>query len=325
MSKIKLDLKDKKILLALDMDGRKPDTQVAKIVGLSKQITNYRIKRLEKQQIIQSYYPVIDHSKLGLKLYRIALKLENATKGKEEEILNYLKKHASWITSVLGIWDISMGLYVKDEYDFMDFWNKFYEKYGSYIEKRWVSLMTQFWNFERSFLLPKNKNRTKQFILGEKPELIKIDSIDEKIMLELTKNARQTTLEIAKKIKQTERIVRYRLKRLENQKVILGYRPFLNTNVLDLKYFKIYVQLKDAKAQDIKKIRAYITNNPNVAYSTEALGGYDFELEAYFPNSQELFDFISSLKEQFPTNIRDISHVEYIKEYKVTYFPTVSI
>ena len=325
MEEIKLDLKDRKILLALDMDARKPDTQISKIVGLSKQITNYRIKRLEKKQVIQAYYPVIDHTKLGLKLYRIALKLENATKEKEEEILNYLKQHASWITSVLGVWDISMGLYVKEEYGFMDFWNTFYEKYGFYVEKRWISLMTTFWNFERSFILPKKKNRNKQFILGEKPQLVKIDKIDEKIMIELTKNARQTTLEIAKKIKETERIVRYRLKRLENQKVILGYRPFLNTNLLNLKYFKIYVQLKDTKLQDIKRIRSYITNNPNVAYSTEALGGFDFELEAHFSNSQELFDFISSLKEQFPTNIRDVSHVEYIKEYKVTYYPTVSL
>jgi DNA-binding Lrp family transcriptional regulator len=317
-------LKDKRILLALDMNARKPDTQISKIVGLSKQITNYRIKRLEKQQIIQSYYPVIDHTKLGLKLYRIALKLENTTKDKEIEILNYLKKHASWITSVLGVWDISMGIYVKDEYDFMKFWKTFYEKYGFYIEDRWISLMTLFWNFERSFIFLKKKDRAKQFILGEQPEKVKIDLIDEKIMQELTKNARQTTLDIAGKIKQTERIVRYRLKRLENQKVILGYRPFLNINLLNLKYFKIYVQLKEAKIQDIRKIRSYIINNPNIVYSTEALGGYDFELEAHFSSSQELFEFISNLKEQFPKNIRNISHVEYIKEYKVTYFPTAN-
>src|SRR3989338_458487 len=111
-----LDVKDKRILLALDMDARKPDSSIAKIVGLSKQLANYRIKRLEKQNIIQSYYAVIDHTKLGLQLYRIALKLENITKEKEQEILNYLKEHASWIVTVLGPWDIWMALYTKDEY-----------------------------------------------------------------------------------------------------------------------------------------------------------------------------------------------------------------
>ena len=72
-----LYLKDRKLLLALDMDARAPDSSIAKIVGLSKQLTNYRIKRLEKHEIVLSYYPVIDHTKLGLQLYRIALKLEH--------------------------------------------------------------------------------------------------------------------------------------------------------------------------------------------------------------------------------------------------------
>lgn len=325
MDKIKLDLKDKKILLALDMGARSPDSQIAKVVGLSKQITNYRIKRLEKQGIIQSYYPVIDHTKLGLKLYRVALKLENTTKEKEKEILTYLKKQTSWIASVLGVWDLSLGLYVEDEYHFMEFWNKFYQKFGFHIEKRWVTLMTTFWNYERSFILPRKKDREKQFILGQDPVLVKTDEIDQKIMRELTKNARKTTLEIAQKLNTTERIVRYRLKRLEKEKVILGYRPFLNSNVLNLKFFKVYIQLKDTSGKELKKIASFIVNNPYIAYRTEALAGFDFELEVFFTSSHELYDFLSDLKEKFPRNIRNMSHIEYIKEYKVTYYPSVSV
>ena len=160
----KLDIKDRKILLALDMDARKPDSSIAKIVGLSKQLTNYRIKRLEKLKVIESYYPVIDHTKLGLQLYRIALKLENATKEKEQEIITYLKDQASWMVLVLGNYDLWMALYAKNELDFMNFWNKFYEKYGYYVGSRWISVRTKFLNFDRSFFYPKKKNRKKIFI-----------------------------------------------------------------------------------------------------------------------------------------------------------------
>ena len=318
-----LDVKDKRILLALDMDARKPDSSIAKIVGLSKQLTNYRIKRLEKQNIIQSYYSIIDHTKLGLQLYRIALKLENATKEKEQEILNYLKEHASWIVTVLGPWDIWMAIYTKDEYQFTDFWNQFYEKYGYYVENKWISLVTKFLNFERSFIYPKKMNRTKRFVLGEKPGKVDLDKIDTQILQELTKNARQTSLDLAEKINLTERIVRYRIKKLEDQNIILGYRPFVNTTLLDLKYYKLFIQLKDAKIQDIKKIQSYIIHNPNVVYNTSALGGYDFEIEVHFHNSNELMEFITTTRETFPINIKNITHMEYIKEYKVTYFPTI--
>ena len=317
----KLDIKDRKILLALDMDARKPDSSIAKIVGLSKQLTNYRIKRLEKLKVIESYYPVIDHTKLGLQLYRIALKLENATKEKEQEIITYLKDQASWMVLVLGNYDLWMALYAKNELDFMNFWNKFYEKYGYYVGSRWISVMTKFLNFERSFIYPKKKNRDRIFILGENPEILALDKIDSDILQELTKNARQTSLELSNKINQTERITRYRIKKLEEKKIILGYRPFVNTALLDLKYYKLFVQLKEAKKQDIKKITSYIIQNPNVTYITEALGGYDFELEVNFQNSSELIEFISNFKEAFPTNIKNITHLEYIQEYKIIYFP----
>lgn len=320
-----LDTKDKKLLLALDMDARTPDSSIAKIVGLSKQLTNYRIKRLENQEVILSYYPIIDHTKLGLQLYRIALKLENLTKEKEQEIIDYLKVHASWMASVLGNWDLWIALYAKNEFEFMKFWHDFYEKYGNYVENRWVSLMTKFFNFERSFIYPEKKNRDKKFIIGDKPGIIPIDNVDLKILQELTKNARQTSLELSKKINQTERVTRYRIKKLENQKIILGYRPFINTSLLGLKYYKLFISLKETKKQDLQKIRTYITQNPNVVYNTEALGGYDFEIEVHFSDSLELIQFISNLREAFPTNIKNAIHLEYIKEYKITYFPSTTI
>ena len=318
-----LDIKDRKILLALDMGARMPDSSIAKIVGLSKQLTNYRIKRLEKQEIIISYYPVIDNTKLGLQLYRIALKLENVTKEKEQDIINYLKNHAGWIVSVLGNWDIWMAIYAKNEFEFMKFWNNFYEKYGAYIENRWISLMTKFLNFERSFIYPQKKNRDRKLIIGENPKILPLTTVDLTILKELTKNARQTSLELSKKINQTERVVRYRLQKLENQKIILGYRPFINTDLLGFKYYKLFIQLKDVTKQDLQKIKTYITQNPNVVYNTEALGGYDFEIEVQFSNSQELIQFISNFREAFPTNIKNINHMEYIKEYKISYFPKV--
>ena len=52
MNKINLDLKDRKILYELDSNSRQPLSQIAKKVGLSKEVVNYRIRRLEDQKII---------------------------------------------------------------------------------------------------------------------------------------------------------------------------------------------------------------------------------------------------------------------------------
>ena len=49
---IKLDLKDRKILYELDMNSRKSNTEIAKKVGLSKQVVGFRIKKLIDEKIV---------------------------------------------------------------------------------------------------------------------------------------------------------------------------------------------------------------------------------------------------------------------------------
>jgi Lrp/AsnC family transcriptional regulator, leucine-responsive regulatory protein len=316
-----LDKKDRRILLALDMDARAPAAVIAKRVKLSKQVVTYRIRRLEKRGTIKSYHPVIDHVRLGLKFYRFAIKLEDVSPEVKKEILSYLFERSAWIVSVLGPWDIFFSVYVENDYELMAFWQAFYEKFGRHIKERWVALITRFWNFERSILLPELANRNKVFFHGKHPEPMTIDELDKRVLKELTKNARQTSLELSRKLKATERVVRYRIQKLEKDGVILGYRTALDTTKLGLRYYKLFIQMKNASAASFATIRTYIQQSPFVVYSTEAIGGFDFELEAHFPDSAALYTFMNELRERFPTLIKELSHMEYMEEHKVTFYP----
>jgi len=70
---IKLDIKDKKILYELDMDARQSISSIAKRVGLSKEVVNYRIRRMEKEGLIDGYYAIIEYSKLGYMYCRLIM------------------------------------------------------------------------------------------------------------------------------------------------------------------------------------------------------------------------------------------------------------
>ena len=74
------------ILYQLELNARQPNSEIAKKVGLSKEVVNYRIKRLENERVIKSYYAIIDLSKLGYINFRVYLKLIDATPKKEKEI-----------------------------------------------------------------------------------------------------------------------------------------------------------------------------------------------------------------------------------------------
>ncbi len=82
---VKLDLKDKKILYELDKNARASISDIGRAVRLNKNTVNYKIKRLEEQKVILSYYTVIDNSKLGyLTSFRCYSKFFNTPQNKKK-------------------------------------------------------------------------------------------------------------------------------------------------------------------------------------------------------------------------------------------------
>ena len=65
MDKINLDLLDRKILYQLDLNARQSNAQIARKVKTSKEVVNYRLKRLEKENYILGYHTRINFWKLA--------------------------------------------------------------------------------------------------------------------------------------------------------------------------------------------------------------------------------------------------------------------
>ena len=113
---VKLDVKDRKILYELDINSRQSNSEIAKKVGLSKQVVGFRIKRLLKENIISFFYSVIDISKLGFTVHKNFLRLQNLDRGKEKELIDFLVNHPNvvWFASCDGKFDLAFGTWAKE-------------------------------------------------------------------------------------------------------------------------------------------------------------------------------------------------------------------
>ena len=89
MEKLKLDLKDKKILSLLSINSRIPLTQLSKKVALSRDAVNYRIKNYEKKGVIQGYRTMVDLGKFDYKANHLFIKLNNPPQEIEQKIGTY--------------------------------------------------------------------------------------------------------------------------------------------------------------------------------------------------------------------------------------------
>ena len=103
-----LDLKDRKLLYELDANSRQPSAKIAKKIGLSPEVVNYRIKRLEKENIITQYQLIVNIATLNILQFKICLSFQHLKSDELDEINEKIKKISSvkWIISCEGNWDL---------------------------------------------------------------------------------------------------------------------------------------------------------------------------------------------------------------------------
>ena len=320
-----LDLKDRKIIYELDLNARQSDTEIAKKVGLTRDSVRYRINKLVENGHINYFMTLLNSMKLGYDWYRTFFKFQNLTIEKEKEIIDYLKERASWISKVEGIWDLNTGIFVKNVYEYRDLINEFLLKYSSFIERYDVSIVTREWSYHRDYLLNKKQKTSKPILMGFDPQkqyqIEIIDETDCKILKTILKNARMKTIDIARDIKTTEMVVRYRLKNLIKNGIIIGFKPFLNVHKLGYTYFKIHLTLQNLNPEKKKSIVNYIHQHPNTVHMTELVGGADLEAEFQVKTNEEFYAHVQELRLKFGDIIRDYEFMQYTQEYKFTYLP----
>jgi Lrp/AsnC family leucine-responsive transcriptional regulator len=88
-----LDPVDRKLVIALSQDGRRPAAALAKELGLSRQAVTERLRDLETRGVIRGYRADVDPSALGLEVRaQIRITVDGAASaGKERELVRRLK------------------------------------------------------------------------------------------------------------------------------------------------------------------------------------------------------------------------------------------
>jgi len=319
-NEIKLDMKDKRILYELDKDSRQPLSKIAKRVGLSKEVVNYRIKAMEKNGIIEGYYTALDLSKIGYMFCRVLIKLHGVSPKKEGEIINYFKSspYVGWMFVVDGRWNLAIAVHVKNIKDWEKFCDEIMHRYGKFIADKNFSIATTIYHFKHNYLF--DTNDYSQYLLGD-AEKVELAATDLKIIEMLAKNARMSTTDIAKNLNLSSNAVKYRIRNMIKHNVITGFRVKINISKLSYEYYKVFLMLKDIDREKMNRLIGYLRMHPNVIYTTKAIGLADLEFEIILKNRSELYNTLKEIKFKFSDIIKDYDTMLFTEELLVNYFP----
>jgi DNA-binding Lrp family transcriptional regulator len=321
-NKIKLDLKDKKILSLLDENARYSNSQIAKKVQLSKPAVEYRIKRLIEQKVIFEFYSVIDFTKLGYSQYKIYFKFQNTNLEEEKKIIDYWNKQENivWLAQIRGNWDLAVSVIASSNYEFGSILSQFMKNYSKFILQKDVLLTEYSPIYSRRYML-EDKHKETEFLYGKPSEIIKLEKEDKKILRTLAIDAKINIVDLAEKIKLTRDIINYRIKKLTRLGLITKYRCYLNLNKIGINHYKIILRTKNLDEKTEQRIKNYISNHEKATQFLKLIGSWDIELEFETESENDLYLILKDIRKEFSEVIRDFDILRITETYKYNYFP----
>ena len=322
--RIKLDLKDRKLLYELDLNSRQSYNELARKLWISKNSVIYRINNLVKDGVIKKFHTVYDAGKLGYISFRLYLRLQNATPEKEQEIIDFLVKQeiVTWVVSIEGDYNIGVLILAKTIDEMNVLWNELLEKYLNYLDERLLTIMTGVAYYSRAYLLglKSNYHEIRFITILHAADL---DALDSRMMALLSSNARIPIINLASKLKVSSKTIISRLKNLEKKKVILGYKTVLDYERLGYQYIKLSFRLSNATKEKISQFKSYVKIHPNIIYEDEVLGGDDFEIELQVKDYQEMQIILGDIRKRFANIIKDYKVLRFTKEHKYIFLPVM--
>jgi DNA-binding Lrp family transcriptional regulator len=145
---------------------------------------------------------------------------------------------------------------------------------------------------------------------------IKIDKVDRKILLELSKNARTGPQNIAKRLSISRQLVDYRIRSMKKRKIILNQRLSINYSLLGLSTCVICLSMRNFDSEKEVKFRDFLIKNKEVAWAASVSGRWDFIIYVYYRQLSDLDQTIDCISGFQKGNIEDKEILPIIKKHR---------
>ena len=120
--KEKIDEKDLELLRLIVNNARMPVTELAYKLKLTPRIVEYKLRQLEKKEIILDYKCHLEPRLMGNIFCKVIFYVSNITKPKLNEFINYCSgiKESVWPQKVIGNWDFELDLEIENYEKFQE-------------------------------------------------------------------------------------------------------------------------------------------------------------------------------------------------------------
>lgn len=322
-----IDLKDRRIIDLLDMNARMPIKELARKVKASREVVEYRLKRLQKLGVITGAHTVFDVDVIGYRSYRLLLRLFNLKDSEKKKLISYFVSHPNswWVASIGGKWDVILNFVARDQAEFNDIFEEIVSKYGNDLQDYEVLTYISINDFPRRYVLG-SKVDNKQFLhpMRYKPE-VKVDETDLKIMKTISEDSQKSYTEIGSSVELTRNAVKNRIKNLEKNGLILGYRLTYHSSKMGYNSYLLMLNINNLKKNRERELIEFAKVSSNVIFLVKHIGKYRVTFEVEIEDEKRFHEFLLEVRDKFNDIILDFDFFPIFYDHKVTYFPVSNL
>jgi DNA-binding Lrp family transcriptional regulator len=308
-----LDKLDRRILLELDCNSRRPISDISRKIRQGRDRVEYRIERLLERKIVSKFTASVNLAKLGFTIYKLYFRIEN-DKEAVKALVKHLRSHPRvyWIALSDGSWDLMIAVFARSSVEFFETQRELLSEFNDIILNYAMYQLVELDLYPKGYFTGKSGDVV---TVGGAPKIENIDTIDAKILRLLSSNARRSTAEIAEQVNVTSAVVKYRIDRMEKREIITGYRAEIDLAKLDMQFFKSQLFLRNFDSNLQQALRKYCADNPHITYYIQQLGNCSIELEMEVSDYRHYSSIMDDIRSTFPRLVRNFETVLVRKTY----------
>ena len=158
------------------------------------------------------------------------------------------------------------------------------------------------------------ENVEKKMSYGEK---VKFDDKDLKILKILHKNARTSLRDISKKVELSKDAVKYRINKMIERKIIVGFSAVINPPMLGYPFInKVLISLSNISSKKDKEFIDYLTKQKQIINVNSVSGNWDYMLMIVAKDPNDFENVLINIRRRFSGMIKELMTFTILNEYK---------
>ena len=298
---MRLTEKERQILFSAQLQANAPVPVIRKASGYREHSIRYCLQQSLETRVIEMRC-FVDLCRLGYTMYTVYFSLAPDTVASREEFLSALieSPRVTWLGELGGDFQYGVTVCVRNLGEVARFLDELSERFGQIFLEKSIAARLLLSYFGNKYFAPKALDAARRktdrkpktvrdsFSYRVTESVVPIDELDHKILSALTAATYRSRRELARQLAVPLSTLEYRIKRLEEQQVIVGFYYQVDPQQIGVQSFLLLAAVKGIDRGLQERFWQFCTNHPNIVLAIHCLGNWDFEMAVDVEDARDI-------------------------------------